>query len=479
LRFTRLKAAVIAAGVAAFAFIGSPATAGTVTTFDQFGAVDFDAACVLGTGLDNGSVPEANNIPTPGAPGGSLGSPAGGDGCEGISTYDGSTAATDLYEVTMDSTALGTNNDVMLGAEFLVAGVAPMPGDMSCNPQVGGPNCFDLPNNQFVGAGYKAMFQNSNRQNNTPTNGAAVGGGCARIGTGQVYDQHGHWLDGYHHFIGIDVVWDGSKWIWSAQVGTYDPSPDGAFFFTELGTSSATVGGVPHWENADEAAKHGTHWSVTAKVTSGLLLFRVLVHGRLGSANINCQPAGSGIFYTVYAKAGDPIVNIKGLSTADSTVTLPVTVPLDIVPGQSAITSVGGFIFYSDITHGNSVNTGAVGGTLAANGGDDPSTTCVNEGTLGNRLCVSYTGGALGISDTLGDSPACPTPTFGGTLPTNPFLNPDVGCQYDDDNRPTPNQNNLSGLANNPPTAPWNAINPGERGTFLTEWWDTTLSFTA
>jgi hypothetical protein len=453
LRFTRLKAMVVAAGVAALALIGStPASAGSVTTYDAFGAVDFDAACVLGT---DPNVPEANNIGSPGA------------GCTGVTSYDGSTAATDLYEVTMDSTALGTNNDVQLGAEFLVAGVAPMPGTTTCNPQVGGPGCFDLPNNQFVGAGYKALFQSLNRQNNLPTN--PVGGGCFRNPTGVVIDQHGHWLDGYHHFIGIDVVWDGAKWIWSAQIGTYDPSPDGAFFFNELGTASSTDSlGQPVWVNADPAAQYGTHWSVTAKITLGLLLFRVLVHGRLPSANINCLPGTN--FFTVYAKAGDPITNIKGLSTADSTVTLPVTVPLSLVPGFSDITSVGGFIFYSDITHGNSKNFG-VGEILASHGGDDPSTLCVNEGTLGNRPCVSYTGGLLGISDTLGDSPSCPTPTFGGTLPTNPLLNWTLGCQYDDDNIPLPNAGN--------PAGPWTVFNPGERGTFLTEWWDTVLQFTA
>jgi hypothetical protein len=463
LRFTRLKAAVIAAGVAAIAFIGSPATAGSVTTFDQFGAVDFDAACLLGTGLDNGTVPEANNIPTPGAPGGSLGVPPGGDGCEVVSTYDGSTAGTDLYEVTMDSTAVTNGpSNVQLGAEFLIAGLAPLPGN-NC------PTCFDLPNSQFVGAGYKALFQSLNRQNNLPTN--PVGGGCPRFPTGTVFDQHGHWLDGYHHFIGIDVVWATTGWMWSAQVGTYDPSPDGAFFFTELGTASSTNSlGQPVWVSADPAAQFGTHWSVTAKVTSGLLLFRVLVDGVLGSANINCA---NGVFYTVYAKAGDPISNIKGLSTANSTVTLPTTVPLSLIPGFSDITSIGGFISFSDITHGNSTNNG-LAGLLATLTGDNPATACVHEGLVVNRLCVSYTSGffgQFGASDTLGDSPSCPTPTFGGLLPTNPLLNWTVGCQFDDDNIPVPNAGN--------PTGPWTVINPGERGTFLPEWWDTVLQFTA
>jgi hypothetical protein len=435
LRFTRLKAFVIAAGVAALALINTtPASAGSATTFDSSTGVDFDAACLVG----NPSAPPAtpNNVPSPGTNSACL-----------VGTYDGSTEATDIYETTMDSTAVGT--DVMLAAEWAIQSPLPNAGS-TCNPQVGGPGCPDLPNNSFVGVGFKTLFQVPARQNNTPTNG--VGGGCTRVGTGTpVYDQHSHWLDGYHHFIGFDVVWDGARWIHSAQIGTYDPSPDGAFFFTELGVNNGSG-----WTASDPAFPYGTHWSLNITITAGLLTYRVLVLGlHRASDATNCA---NGVFTTVYARPGDDIRNIKALTTADSTVTLPVTVPLSLVPGFSDITSVGGFIFFSDITHGNSQNQGLVGTTLETAG-------------LGIREDVSYTGGFLGISDTLGDSPSCPTPTFGGLLPTNPALNPAVGCQYDDDNVPVPNTGN--------PAGPWTAVNPGERGTFLSEWWDTTLNFTA
>ena len=433
MKFTKMKAAGIAAGVAAFAFIGTPATAGSVTVTDGDG-VDFDAACVVGT---SATTPGPNNIVSDPASNDPGGAPAG-DGCEGVSNYDGLTESTDFNDVTVDITS-GT-----IKATFDVDGAIPLAGS-TCNPATGG--CVDLPNNSFVGVGYKALFQNPARQNNTPTNN--VGGGCPRIPTGTVFDQHEHWLDGYHHFIGFDTVFDGSKWIYSAQIGSYDPAPDGAFFFTELGTASSSTAGVPNWVSADPAAQKGTHWDV---VTSGLANgddVSVSVSGILPSSNaINCS---TGIYKTVYAAAGDTLVNIKGLATADSTVTSPVTVPLSLVPGFSDLTSIGGFIFYSDITEGNSGNNGIVGGTLQ-----------------GNRSGVSYTGGSIGPSDTLGDSPACPTPTFGGTLPVNPFLNPAVGCQYDDDNIPVPNAGN--------PAGPWTAINPGERGTFNPEWWDTNYS---
>jgi hypothetical protein len=440
-KFTRLKAAGVAAGVAAFAFIGTHASAHAsagVTSSDGSG-VDFDAACLIG----DPSAPPAtpNNVPSPGANSACL-----------VGTYDGSTESTDLNNVSLSTNGVdnvGPSDNQLVARWGLDAQLPPAGG--ACNPQVGGPGCPDLPDSSFVGLGFKALFQNAtlNRQDNTPTNGA--GGGCPRFPTGTVFDQHGHWLDGYHHFIGFDAVWDGAKWIHSAQVGTYDPSPDGAFFFTELGTNDGLVdsdGDGSTWDESDPAAQYGTNWSVT--YGPGFQV-SVAVDGVLGSSSPTCI---GGVFNTVYFKDGDLIVNVKWLSTADSTVTLPVTIPLSLIPGFSDITSIGGFIFFSDITLGNSANTGIVGSALQP-----------------NRTGVSYTGGSLGISDTLGDSPACPTPTFGGTLPTNPFLNKFVGCQYDDDNIPVPDVGN--------PTGPWTAINPGERGTFLSEWWDTIHKFVA
>jgi hypothetical protein len=434
LKFTRLKAVGIAAGVAAFAFIGTPAQAGSTTAADADG-VDFDASCLVGSPSAPPSTP--NNVPSPGTNANCL-----------VGTYDGSTESTDFNSVTLSSSSVSHGaSDTRLSATFDVDGAIPAAGS-TCNPQIGGAGCADLPDKSFVGVGYKALFQVPARQNNTPTNG--VGGGCPRIPTGTVFDQHEHWLDGYHHFIGFDAVWDGTKWIHSAQIGTYDPAPDGAFFFTELGTSS-TAG---TWVAADPAAPYGA--GGTFDVSYGAGTVTVSVDGVVPSSNaINCT---TGVFNTVYAKAGDTISNVKGLATADSTVTLPVTIPLSLIPGESDITSIGGFIFYSDITAGNSLNQGIVGSSLETAG-------------LGIREGVSYTGGFLGISDTLGDGPSCPTPTFGGTVPTNPFLNPAVGCQYDDDNVPVADLGNPSG--------PWTAINPGERGTFLTEWWDTAYSFVA
>jgi hypothetical protein len=436
LRFTRLKAAGIAAGVAAFAFLSSPALAGGGD--DDFpppsGAlndgVDFDAACLVSAPL---TTPGPNNIESPG------GTSCGG--AVGVGSYDGSTETTDIgaFSLTKTNVVNGVSN-TQLVASWTVDGCIPAAGSTAnpaLAPATGG--CPDLPNNSFAGGGLRILFNNPARQNNVPTN--SVGGGCPRLPTGTVFDQHEHWLDGFHKFIGFDMSWDGAKWIHSAQVGEYDPSPDGAFFFTELGTSSSP--GV--WSSADPFATFGTNWDVTISGST----VTVTVDGVLGSADaVNCA---TGVFYTVYAKAGDTLVNVKALSTANSVVTLPVTVPLSLIPGQSDITSVAGFLFYSDVTEGSSTS-----GPLPP--------------PLANRTDVSFTGGPAGLGpvDTLGDSPACPTPTFGGLLPTNPLLNPAVGCQYDDDNIPVPNAGN--------PAGPWTAVNPGLRGVFLTEWWDTAIT---
>jgi hypothetical protein len=271
------------------------------------------------------------------------------------------------------------------------------------------------------------MFQNPRTENNRPTSG-----GCARVGTGVVIDQHGSYKDGYSYFIGFDASWTGTKWIHSAQIGEYDPSPDGGFTFQELGTNDGSG-----WVSSDP---NMTTWS--ASVSAGGIV-TVQASGHVTSSNpTNCA---SGVFTTVYGSAGDSIVNVKGVSFANATVTLPVTVPLSATCGptgglvcESDLVSVGGFIFFSDVTAGAS--TAGVANS--------------------NITGISYTGGAVGGTDNLGDGPTCPTPTFGGTLPSNPLLQ------------------------SGPPSAPWDTPpcqiddDAAGRGSLFTEFWDTPYSFT-
>ena len=95
----------------------------------------------------------------------------------------------------------------------------------------------------------------------------------------------------------------------------------------------------------------------------------------------------------------------------------------------SAEGTVGGFVFFVDSTDGNST-----------------------AGLLNSNISgISYTGGAVGVQDTLGPGPTCPTSTFGGALPQNPLFVADTACHINDD-----------GIA---------------RGSFLSEFWDTTHGF--
>jgi hypothetical protein len=442
-----------------------PPTGGQVppTGSDPSG-VDFDASCVIAD--PQVPVGAGNNIPStnpPGAPGGSLGVPAGGSGCQGISTYDGGTESTDFRSVALSRAGS------QIVAEFTVDGPIP-PAGSTCNPAfLIGSGCPDLPDNKFGGFGYKAMFQNPSLQNNAPY---ATGSTQCCFGT-PIFGLNEHWRDGFHFFVGFDATWNGHSWIHSAQIGTYDPSPDGGFFFDELGTSTA----LNIWDDDDPCFPRsgGANWDVIYgpgnKVT-------VKVDGVVKFANLQ---ALGGCLEAWYAKPGDDITNIKGLSTADTTVTLPFTMPLSLVPGFSDITSVGGFSLFSDVTTGNSINMG-LGAVLAVLTGDSMGTPCANEG-LGIRPCVSYTPGLAhapptagrrleadqeeelprafaSVPDTLGGGPRCWTYTYGGILPPNPLWVANQACHIDDDN--------IVSLTGN--------IDPGERGTVLAEFWDTNYS---
>jgi hypothetical protein len=380
--------------------VGAPAQAGSTGAISDASGVDYDAACQVGTSI---TPPAPNSYASP-----------GGTGCQGVSLYDGSTESTDFSSVQLES----VGGD--LKATFDTDKNIPAAGSTNINDA-------DLPAANFVGFGLKALFQNPRTQNNRPTSG-----GCARIGTGVVLDQHGSYKDGYHFFLAFDVSWNGQKWIHSAQIGEFDPSPDGAYFFQELGTNDGSG-----WVNADP---NMTTWS--ASVSAGGVV-TVQSSGHVTrSDSTNCA---SGIYTEVYASTGDTIVNVKGISFANSTVTLPVTAPLSVLCGpsggevcESDLTSVGGLISTSDVTAGNS------------------TAGLANSNITG----ISSTGGAIGGTDTLGDGPTCPTPTFGGTVPPNPLLQ------------------------SGPPSAPWDTPpcqiddDAAGRGSLFSELWDTAYSFT-
>ena len=447
----KARAGGIVAGVIALSSVTIPANAIVAPPIGDPSGVDFDPACVVR--FHSAQVGAADDVPSPGT----------NDNCL-VGTYDGSTESIDFRSVNLS----GTNGQLV--AEFDVDGAIP-PAGSTCNPQIGGAACADLPSTTFTGFSYKAMFQNPALQNNTPYKAAdhLTGFPIERINE--------HSLDGFHHFVGFSAHWDGTRWIHSAQIGTYDPRPDGSFLFDELGVNSGSG-----WFDDDPSCFTRTNgdWDVVHgpgnKVT-------VKVKGIVKSANAQAE---GGCVEGWYAKPGNSIVNIKAVSTADAVATLPVTIPLSLVPGFSDVTSIGGYVFITDITRGNS-HLSDLMAFLAIQLGDESGTHCRNESTVGFRECVSYTPGFAGLAmgdeslevdqegslqtsnspsnswpDTAGRGPRCWTYTFNGQLPPNPLWVAGQPCHIDDDSVPGPSGN----------------ADPGERGTFFGEFWNTDYSFT-
>jgi hypothetical protein len=415
MKFKKLKAAAIVVTTASLLLLNAPAQAGGSTDVADGNGYDYDPACVVSTAL---TPPGPNSI--------------GPSGCPGVSTHDGSAASLDFVATTATPPP-GTK----CRGSFSIYSWFNWPRFYLCFKlghllvQAGNTNkaAMDLPSPNFVGASYFLLFQNKSVQTNVPTN---PNGGCTRVGVGnQVLDQYGSWKDGYHYFISFAVNWDGSKWIHSVQIGEYSPGPDGGFGFYEVGTNDGTG-----WQDASPYMVKGVDWDVSLATDGTGTVVDVSVPGIFKTSDTtNCQ---EGFFKHAYGKPGDVIANVKALSTANEVVTLPVTVPLSTLCGPTGgevceddLTTVGGFVFFADVTDGNST-AGLANSNISG---------------------ISYTGGAVGVSDTLGDGPTCPTPTFGGLLPTNPLFTPDTACQIDDDSV--------------------------ARGSFLSEWWDTTHGYTA
>jgi hypothetical protein len=445
MRFTKWKAAGIAAGTTVLALMSGPSQAvGGTSTRDAVG-VDYDAACIVGLGSTT---------------------PNAGNNCNGLTTYDGSTTATDIGTNIAGSTmncpplsnnwpadlCLGsvlnttTGNTQMFGGIRVTATSIPKPGD-TATPD-GTAATLDLPSRNFVGANYYNLFQNKSVQTNVPTNPV---GGCPRIGTNTpVFDQYGSWKDGFHFFTNFGVSFVGNKWIWSVQVGEFDPGPSGGFLFYELGTADSVDSfNNPIWHDADPLMVKGVNWDVNVTSSPAGTAVGVWVDGIFQTSDTtNCA---TGAFKHAYAKPGDIIANAKGLTTANLVLTLPVTVPLsilcDVTGGlicEQDLTTVGGFVVTSDTTDGNSTG-GLLGSASGGAIGNIPG-IALTRGLIDNHT------GLIDLPDTLGDGPTCPTPTLGGLLPGNPLFTPDTACQIDDDT-----------IA---------------RGTILSEFWDTAHGFT-
>ncbi len=382
MKFNKLKAGALVAGIAAFTLLSGPAAqaTGTTGTIPDSSGTEWDPACILHTGL---------NAPGAASPGASQ--------CE-VTTYDGSEEAVDLQSASLASNASG-----QLVATFTV--------DQAIPPAGSSLGAVDLPATNYVGGTYFLMFQNKSTQTNVPTN-TAFGGGCTKVGTGTpTFDQQASWKDGYHHFVSFHFGYDGTRWTHSAGVGTYEP--DGGFATDELGVNQGTG-----FSTDDPQMPFGTAWNVSVSGNT----VTVTVNGKVKESDNTCV---GGAFTTVYAAPGNIIANVKAITTADAVFNLPVTVPLSVTCGltggavcESDINGIGGFVFYADQTSGTST-AGLLG--------------CNSVGTSFTRACQGDLSSYMLDQDTIGDGPTCPTPTVGGLLPQNPLFTPDQACQIDDD----------------------------------------------
>lgn len=383
----RSVALVFVALVAASSMItiGAPqAQAGTTSIFEGSG-VDYDAACIASSAVPPSPNSVASPVMSPTPPRWYCDAPLG------ASTYHGVTEATDLGSV-----SLGSNTSGQMVATFTTDNAPPPPGHTILT-------ALDSPNpGQFLGARWRALFQNRDVQTSVPTNPV---GGCTRAGTSSpVYDLHGSWKDGFHFYVGLAATWDGVKWVHSAEIGEYDPAPGGGFRPITLGTNSGAG-----WTSADPNMLYGADWSVTYGAGS----FTVTVDGIVRTSNTTlCQ---QGFFKTVFATAGDNIAHVKGLSTV---VTAPgpkaggnpcASIRDEVCQPSGPVVPEADLV--SDTTSGNS-RPGGLGANITG---------------------VAYTPGQDDSTDTTGNGPTCWTPTYGGMSPANSLFTPDTACQIDDD----------------------------------------------
>lgn len=242
---------------------------------------------------------------------------------------------------------------------------------------------FQSPYPSFNGANYMVTFQNQTTQRNT----YGLPPACTNKATGKpVFDFQGHWEDGYRHYLAVEITWDGTKYKAKPEIGTYDPSPDGGYFYNDIQAESGMVGKYTY--------------SITGNTISVTVVTKYTEKD-----DVTCV---GGLLTTDYGSPGHNIANVAAMSWLNQTVVLPVKVPLTEVDKASGIDvfgsdieSVGGLISNSDFTQASGRDAYDMGVAPWPN------------------------------PDNLGDGPACPTPTFGGLLPRNPLFADGRPCQLD------------------------------------------------
>ncbi|HVF12437.1 MAG TPA: hypothetical protein VNA87_05055 [Actinomycetota bacterium] len=228
----------------------------------------------------------------------------------------------------------------------------------------------------------------------------------------------GH-TDAWQFFINFGMTYTGGKYVSTPSLGYFVPYDDGGLVFSDV--------------KANSRLARGTHydWSFSADRKT----VTVKIVGQFPAGSSDCKftlPSIEGTLMTYFArtasqKAADPfygttivsppppnsirtnsgsndrINDVRFEARFATVVTLPVKVPLSIVPGEEDLEGVGGFVFLVD------------GQTLSGVDTYDPGQTAKNLGV--DTASVKGTG--------------CWTLTFGGTAPVNPLHNYGGPCAID------------------------------------------------
>ena len=443
MRFTRAKVVAVAAVALAMALPGRPAQA--VGPTDPTG-LDFDAASPSCPPV---TVPPANSVQSPGST---------TTYCSPNTTYDGGAESFDLRGVDLTNDASGR-----LVARFSLDQGVPLPGDL-LPPLFNA--AFDSPDNsRFTGGSYFALFQNyasetwvprfACRRNTEHVLGIDSGVRVPPDNMGPsldptntkgdyVYHRWGAAADGFHFFVGFDASWDGRRWVWRVYLGEYFPGAKTGFRFWDLGSAQNHSAGIPTWTSANPNHTYGTgvgQWEVSYDFVNNPKVITVRAPGVYQEQSSMCHASTPNYLYD-FARAGDSIRHIKGLTTANTTATphLPHE-PCRRTEDphcSSDVTPIESFAF-ADTTQGQSM-----------------------AGLFGtNTTGIAYSYGSERGSDTKGPGPSCPTPTYGGFFDENPLW-----------------------LANNSPSTPPGGVachiddDPVARGSSYPEWWETGSNFT-
>lgn len=230
----------------------------------------------------------------------------------------------------------------------------------------------------------------------------------------------GHYLDGHMLFVGFAFNYTGGKYAGEPIMGYFDPSADGDFiFYSVRGNSVLNPSGA--------GSGKGTYYDYT--YSSDRRTITVKVPGILPQEDVNCKTTPPDVHGTAYypfartqsQKAADPfytvsrgsgsepgqgndendmLLHVNVRSFLSQAIVSPVVIPLSLIDED-------------DIETIASIDWGADNMTLS--GVDQWSPGIGRKGLL--------TGDAPG--------PTCWTPTFGGTLPSNPIHNAGGQCAID------------------------------------------------